>query len=487
VISKDLHAVDTAEIARSQIALRPYQAEAVDRVRGAYASGAKSVVLVAPTGSGKTVCFAYVIAGAVKLGRRVLVLTHRQEIIDQIKAALALVGAPYGLIAPGCPETDAPVQIASIATLARPGRLERWRDNFDFIVVDEAHHAVSPTWALVLASQPRAKVLGVTATPERLDGRGLREQFDKMVVGPSTAELIAGGWLSGFVVYEPIAGGPDLSGARIRAGDYATEDLREAMGGVVIQSAVDQYQRICPGVPTLVFCVTIDHSKDTAERFRQHGMRALHIDAETPTAERRAAIAALGSGNLDVITNCNLFGEGVDVPNIGAVLLLRPTASLALHLQQIGRALRPGPAKVAKILDFSGNCARHGLPDEPRTWSLDAKPRRQGPERAEGARLRRCPACTALNRPSAHACANCGADLRTQKERRELEVALRLAQQRETEEMIRAMLYRERLIWAGADEHRLHLVERICGYRRGWSWHRLRELAGLRNTAMGSR
>ena len=121
------------------------------------------------------------------------------------------------------------------------------------------------------------------------------------------------------------------------------------MGGMVIQSAVDERQRICPGVPTLVFCITIDHSKDTAERFRQHGVKALHVDGETPAAERRDAIAALGSGNLDVITNCNLFGEGVDVPNIGAVILLRPTVSLALHLQQIGRALRPAPGKVAQI------------------------------------------------------------------------------------------------------------------------------------------
>jgi DNA repair protein RadD len=196
----------------------------------------------------------------------VLVLGHRQEIIDQIESALTLMGVEYGKIAAGCPGTDLPVQIASVATLARPRRLERGADKFDFVVIDEAHHSVSRTWARVIASQPEAKILGVSATPQRLDGKGLREQFDRMVAGPSTAGLIEAGWLSPFTVYEP-TGAPDLSGARIRAGDFATEDLRIAMGGVVVGSAVDQYQRICPGVPAVAFCADRDHSRAVAERF----------------------------------------------------------------------------------------------------------------------------------------------------------------------------------------------------------------------------
>ena len=390
--------------------LRPYQERDVANLRREFLAGTSRVAYVAPTGSGKTIAFVHVISNAGALGRRVLILAHRSEIVEQISAALTAAGVVHGVIAAGSAETNDRIQVASVATLARSRRLQRWAGRFDFIVIDEYHHAVAGSWARVIASQPSAKILGVTATPERLDGRGLREIFGSMVIGPQTAELIAGGWLSKFTVYEPSAA-PDLSNPRIRAGDYATEDARAAMGGMVIQSAVDERQRICPGVPTLVFCITIDHSKDTAERFRQHGVKALHVDGETPAAERRDAIAALGSGNLDVITNCNLFGEGVDVPNIGAVILLRPTVSLALHLQQIGRALRPAPGKVAQILDFAGNCGRHGLPDEPRAWSLDAKPRRQR-ERTDGARLRRCPTCTVVNRSSIHVCVECGSDLR---------------------------------------------------------------------------
>ena len=390
-----------------------------------------------------------------------------------------MAGVPYGLIAPGLPETDAPVQLASVATLARPSRLERWRNRFDLIVVDEAHHSVAGSWARVIASQPRAKVLGVTATPARLDGRGLAEQFDVLVTGPQTADLIREEWLSDYVVYEPTAT-PDLSAARLRAGDFATEDLRQAMDGVVIGAAVTEYQRLCPGIPTVVFGVDVAHSQAVAQRFRDAGVRAKHVDGETPASDRRRAVAALGNGELEVLCNCSLFGEGVDVPVLGGVILLRPTASLALHLQMIGRALRPSAGKArAQILDFSGNCGRLGLPDEPRQWSLNSKPTRQR-ERSDGPRLRHCKTCSALNGAGAHSCANCGGDLRTVRERREIEIALEQAKRREEEDLVRSLSYRQRLEWAGGDERSLRLVERICGYKSGWAWHRLRELAEQR-------
>ena len=236
--------------------------------------------------------------------------------------------------------------VASVAFLSRPARLARWTGKFDLIIIDEAHHAVAGSWARVLASQPKARILGVTATPQRLDGLGLRSQFDAMVVGPTTGDLIRDGWLATFVVYEPTAA-PDMSAAKIRGGDFAIEDQRAAMGGVVIGAAVTEYQRICPGAPAVVFCVDIDHSQRVAEVFRAAGVRAAHVDGETAASDRRSAIAGLSNGTVDVICNCGLISEGVDVPAIGAAILLRPTASLALYLQQVGRALRPRQAKSA--------------------------------------------------------------------------------------------------------------------------------------------
>ena len=237
------------------------------------------------------------------------------------------------------------------------------------------------------------------------------------------------------------------------------------MIGVVIGAVVTEYLRLCPGMPAIVFCIDTTHSKAVAAAFRDAGVKAQLVDGDTPAAERRAAIAALGSGDLHVLTNCGLFGEGVDIPTIGTAILLRPTASLALHLQQIGRALRPAPGKDrAVILDFAGNVGRLGMPDQPRERSLESKPRGQR-ERPNRPRLRRCPTCGALNAAGARVCVGCGGDLRTAKERLEVEMRLAEARAREEADAVALMHRRERIIWAGADERRLHLVARISGYR----------------------
>jgi superfamily II DNA or RNA helicase len=455
--------------------LRDYQIVGVEEVRGAFREGARRICYVLPTGGGKTVLFVYIVASASARGKRTLILAHRVELLDQGAAALQRAGVDYGFVAPGYPESDALVQVASVATLAQPRRLERWRGHFDFVVIDEAHHAVAGSWAKVLASQPRAKILGVSATPERLDGRGLVEQFDVLIEDPPPAALTETGWLSRSICYEPTAA-PDLSDVRIRAGDYAIEELRARMDGVVIGAAVREYQRLCPGVPAVAFCVGIDHSRAVAEAFNASGVRAVHLDGDTPAAERRAAIAGIGDGELKVLCNCGLISEGLDIPGIVAIIMVRPTASLALYLQMVGRGLRPAPNKEkAIILDFAGNCSRHGLPDAPREWTLDAKSRRQR-ERSDGPRLRRCPGCSALNRAGTHECAECGADLRTPKERIEIEMRLREAARLDLEAAVAGMRRREQWEWAGADEGRLRVVARLNRYKPGWVFRRMQEI-----------
>lgn len=254
------------------VALRDYQVAGIAEIRRQFLDGAARVLYVLPTGGGKTTIFVFIVAAAVARGKRVLILVHRSELIDQIAAALEVAGVAHGVIAPGFPETEAPVQIASVASLARQRRLEQWRGKFDLVVIDEAHHAVAGSWAFIIASQPKAHFLGVTATPERLDGRGLGGKFEAMVEGPPPDALSAAGWLARFTVYTP-AHGPDLSHARTRSGDYAIEDIRDAVGGVVIQSAVAEYLRRCAGVPAVVFCVDVQHSTDVANAFRAAGVR----------------------------------------------------------------------------------------------------------------------------------------------------------------------------------------------------------------------
>jgi superfamily II DNA or RNA helicase len=452
--------------------LRPYQQADIARIRGEYANGARRVCYQAPTGSGKTVLFTAVVSGAAERGNRVVILGHRQEICDQISQALDVLGVAHGLIAAGYPETPLlPVQVASVATLIR--RLDRFT-GADLLVIDEAHHAVAGMWRTIIAALPQAKILGVTATPERLDGQGLRDVFDILIIGPAVADLIENGFLSRFTTYAPPRS-PDLSGVRSRMGDYATGELSAAMSrGIVITGAVDEYEQHCPGAPAICFCVDTAHSQLVAAAFRERGYRAPHVDGDTPRDERRALIAALATTDVQVLCNCGLISEGLDVPAVMAAILLRPTKSLALYLQQVGRALRPAPGKErALILDHAGCTYRHGFADTPRRWSLDGRPRGEGGE----APVTRCPECGAVVPAASFDCPECGAELRS-RERVEIHGAPLIEA-----EKLKIMNYGQALRWAGNSEERLRLVAKARGYKRGWVWHRLEEYRVMKSAS----
>jgi DNA repair protein RadD len=455
--------------------LRPYQTEDLGRIRASYAAGNRRVLYQAPTGSGKTVLFSVVVAEATARGNRTVILGHRDEIVRQISSALDGLEVPHGIIAAGYPETsDRMVQVASAATLVR--RLSRMALPPDLIVIDEAHHAAASTWQKILAALPESRVLGVTATPQRLDGKGLDDIFDELIVGPAISELIAAGFLANFGTFAP-ARMPDLSAVKTRAGDFAIDQLSEAMSsGVIITTAVDEYIRLCPGVPAIAFCVDIAHSKQVAAAFVARGFSAAHVDGETPADERRALIAALGNGGLQVLTNCGLISEGLDVPGVVAAILLRPTRSLALYLQQVGRALRPAPGKArALILDHAGNTYRFGAVDAARRWSL------AGRASSIAAAMLRCPECGLLNPAEAYECAECGVVLRERESRAaplRREHSERFGPALIEMNTLATMNYGAALKWAGSDRERLKMVATARGYKQGWVWHRLQELAG---------
>jgi superfamily II DNA or RNA helicase len=217
--------------------LRPYQERGVADIRRCFGRSVRSVLYQSPTGSGKTVLFAFIVAGAMARGNKVVIIGHRDEIVRQVSAALVELDVAHGIVAAGYDKTPAPVQIANIATLVR--RLDQLEPP-DFIVTDEAHHAVAGMWRTILARWAQAKVLGVTPTPERLDGKGLRDVFDELVIGPTVSELIEAKYLSPFTTFAP-ARSPDLSGIKTRAGDFAVDQLGKAMSkGIVIDGAVDE-------------------------------------------------------------------------------------------------------------------------------------------------------------------------------------------------------------------------------------------------------
>jgi len=464
------------------IPLRDYQARAVEAVRDAYRSGARAPLLVAPTGAGKTVMFSHVADSAVRRGKRVLILVHRRELIRQASQKLTASGVPHGVIAPGHTATREPVQVASVQTLARRLGDPRYAAP-DLIILDEAHHAIAGQWATVIAAYPAARLLGVTATPQRLDGLGLGIEaggcFDAMVLGPTVAELIAQGYLTPARVFAP-AEAPDLRGVRTRGGDYDAGALAAAMSAPkIVGNAVEHYARHAPGLPAILFSASVAHAEATAAAFRAAGWRAVAASGATPAAERDAAIAGLATGAVQVLCSCDLISEGLDVPAVGAVILLRPTKSLGLYLQQVGRGLRPAPGKTHLIvLDHAGNTLTHGMPDAPREWTLAGKKRR---EKDAVPPTRQCPSCYAIHAP-APKCPECGHVYEAAP--REIEHvdgaleeidAARLAVLRTTP--LRQLLSRAR----SRDE--LQEIARARGYKPGWVHHVMREREARRAAA----
>lgn len=383
---------------------RAYQDAMIDQVRVKLRTH-KRVLLQLPTGGGKTVVGGKMIESAAGKGHRCFFTVHRRELIEQTVETFNDVGIRHGVIASGHPfHSLERVQICSIDTLKHRMHLVANAPP-KFIMIDEAHHVGAAGWKAVAQAFPDAFVVGLTATPERLDGKGLDDVFHDIVLGPSTAWLIGNGYLCDYRAFAPSA--PDMDGVHVRMGDYVKSEASAAMDKPTITGdAISHYLKLARGKSAVCFCVSVEHSKHVAEQFRQAGVMAWHLDGGTPYGERSEAIRAFRNGEIKVLTNVDLFGEGFDLPSLVASILLRPTKSLALYLQQVGRALRTAPGKDrALILDHAGNIARHGLPDEEREWGLKGRDKKKKAGAAIDAR--QCPRCFALHRP-APVCPECG-------------------------------------------------------------------------------
>jgi DNA repair protein RadD len=394
------------------VTLRPYQQQAVAEIRQAYQQRHRSVLFVLPTGGGKTVVFSHIAEQAAAKGSRICVLVHRQELLRQASASLRGLGVRHGLIAAGHGmDLSAPVQVASVQTLAR--RLQKIPPElFQLLVVDEAHHSNAGTWAKVLAHCARAKVLGVTATPIRCDGRGLGEWYSALVMGPTPAELTAAGYLAPARVLAPPIGF-DARGLRKRMGDYDLKQAAGELGGkAIIGDCLTHYRRYLDGQTAIAFCCSVAHAEAVAALFNEHGVAAASIDGTMDSQTRERLLADLGAGRLKVLTSCALIGEGVDVPSVAGCILLRPTQSVSLHLQMIGRCLRPQEGKTAVILDHVGNTARLGHHLETREWTLEGVPKR---DRQAAPSVRVCPKCFSCMPSAKQVCEDCGHEFQVEK------------------------------------------------------------------------
>jgi superfamily II DNA or RNA helicase len=374
-----------------------------------------AVILQSPTGSGKTVMSSIMVKGALAKGGRPWFVCHRDFLVEQTSLTFYGIGVDHGIIAPGRQFNPYKhVQVCAIDTLKN--RLPRIPAGCfpTVIFVDEAQHSAASGWARVIewALAVGAKVVGLSATPERLDGKPLDPPYAHLVPGPSVAWLMEQGYLSRYRAFAPSS--PALGDVKTRGGDYAVDELAEKVDKPsIIGDAVGHYLRHAKGKRGVYFCVNVAHSKHVAAAFSAAGVPAVHLDGTTPTAERKAAALALAEGRILIITNVALLGEGYDLAaqagrdvTIEVVGLLRSTMSLALFMQQVGRALRK-KLEAAIILDHAGNIEAHGLPDDERVWTLEG--RKKGDQKAEVA-VAVCRSCFATYRAVQRACPECGAE-----------------------------------------------------------------------------
>jgi DNA repair protein RadD len=365
------------------------------------------LLLVCPPGGGKTLITAIVLRiMATENKLRGLVIAHRREMVDHHYEHLLGCGIPpemLGIIMGKDTRCNAAatIQVASVDTLNR-----RNKPPANILVSDEAHRDASKSRRKLRALYPEAFRLGVTATPHRLDGKGLRLDYDEMLVVSTISELIADGYLAApraFTVPPELL--PNLKGVKTLAGEYVASHLDKAVNHrFLVGGIVEHWRRIAQGCRTVVFAVSIEHSKHIVAQFSASGVTAAHLDQDVSNTERKATLSRLESGDLQVVSCVNILAEGWDCPPCKCVVQARPTKSLNLHIQQTGRCMRPWKGIVPLILDHAGNIMEHGLPQMDRDWSLDDEVKRPGTGKAP---CKVCPQCMAICPAGVHICLEC--------------------------------------------------------------------------------
>lgn len=436
---------------------RPYQVRAISEVAAALH---RRPILVMPTASGKTYTAVNLIAD---LTAKTLWIAHRTELIEAAADELREAGLTTGIIKAGYPaDPMAPVQVASNQTLSR--RLDNVPFEPELIVVDECHHALATSYRRILDRFPNVPVVGLTATPFRLDGRGLGDIFGEIVVAAYADELVASGWLHAPKVYAGTP--PDLRGVKLTGGDYNLGQLAGRMTPQMTADVVEVWQQRAAGRRTVAFCVDVAHSMAMAAAFQAAGVAAEHIDGKTHPDERRAILKRLASGVTLVVCNCEILTEGTDIPSLECAILARPTASLNLHLQMIGRIMRLCDGKSgAIVLDHAGNHHVHGLVTRRLTYSLDGSVR---VGQSDPLGLRQCRQCFLMYASEHAACPECGY-APTPAEKREHTAG---SISGEMTEYVEDFEYRRR-IWNLIEAER-----ESNGFAEGWAAYRYKERFG---------
>ena len=367
--------------------LRDYQQDLYRKTVDAFKAGKRRVLVVAPCGAGKSYLFAEMVR---QTAGECLVLVHRNELKQQHKELFQSLG----------------IENARIETYQTESKRLGDYQTPRLLIVDEAHLSRSNSWQKIIEFY-NIWTVGMSATPCRLDGKPLGDIYEDLVQGVDVSWLIEHKRLAPYEYYAPTL--VETDGLRTMAGDYVVTELEELMTGRAIYGDVIRtYKRIAPGERSIVYCVSVKHARETADAFNSAGIRAEFLSAGTPAGRRAAIMEDFRRGEIEVLCNCTLLSEGISIDEISCVMMLRPTESVALGIQQMMRSMRYLPGKTAKIIDFVGNYTRIGLPDEPRNWTLDKPVQKRKQLNDEGDfYIRSCPQCF-MTFKTAPVCPYCG-------------------------------------------------------------------------------
>lgn len=396
-------------VVRIVIKLRDYQLELIDGVYNSLRKRNKRIMVVSPAGSGKTVTMSEIARRATDKKNRVLFVVHRIEIVQQARQTFIANDVDMNYC-----------EVGMIQTISNKVKKDNVKKPTT-ILIDEAHHSLSKTYIDILDAFPDAVVLGFTATPTRLSNKGFTEVFTDLILGKSVKWLIDNKRLAPFKYYSvKLMNDDNLK--HNSTGDYSNESITLAMQPQIYGDVVENYRKFADNKKTIIYTHNVQSSIEVADKFNQHGYKALQVDGKTKKQEREAAMQMFREGKVQILVNAELYGEGVDVPDCQCVILLRPTESLTLFIQQTMRAMRYQPNKEAIIIDHVGNYARHNLPDYPHNWNKYFKGYKKKKRKDEDApSLTTCDKCFTVYESKEPACPACGHVNETEVKKSEME------------------------------------------------------------------
>lgn len=437
--------------------LRDYQTSIINQIKKSMLTGHKRIIVQSPPRTGKTVVMSEIARQATAKERRVMFLIHRKEVLEQANATFTKQQVNPDLLISGMVQT----------LTRRVDKLEAPH----LILVDEAHHALSKSYRRILDKFKDAYVLLFTATPVRLGRNQLDQVADDIVLGQSIKELTAAGFLAPFRYYQPPAGFDNKALKKASTGDYTSKSMTNALQNHLYGDLVSHYKRLAPDKQAVCYCHSIDAAKKAANEFNQNGIKAAEVDGETPQAVRDELVKQFRDGIIKVLVNVNLFTEGVDLPDVDAVILARPTSSLSLYLQFAMRCLNPRRGKVAVIIDHANNVEKFGYPDSERNWLEMVKSgakRGQKAAETDNFNIVTCETCFAVieaRKVKAGVCPYCETIVKAKRAEKQVALIDLVEASRDVANKVADDYHKCKTVGELYEYAKRH------GYKRGWAYH----------------